>query len=400
MLAAEQQLEILMRGVERVVPEPELAALLAKGKPLRVKLGLDPTAHEVHLGWAVVIGLLRRFQDLGHTAVLIVGDFTAQVGDPSGKSETRQRLDADAVKGYADSVLGDVKELLSPDNLEIRYNSDWLSKLNMTDVLDLASKVTLAQMMERADFSKRFADNEPISLTEFMYPLLQGMDSVAVEADIELGGADQLWNLLMGRDLQSKSGQPGQVAMTTGLLVGTDGTRKMSQSYGNFIAIKDSAEEMFGKVMSLPDEAMAQYFVLTTDVPLSEVAEIEAGLSSGDLHPGDTKRRLGREVAAKYWASDAAAAAEEAFDRLFKEHQAPTQVDECLLPDGDPVWMPGALREAGLVKSGSDGKRLVAQGAVKIDGESITSEDVPRAALVDKTVQVGKRRFVKFTDPA
>ncbi|MDH3470859.1 MAG: tyrosine--tRNA ligase, partial [Acidimicrobiia bacterium] len=254
MLAAEEQLEILMRGVERVVPEPELAALLAKGKPLRVKLGLDPTAHEVHLGWAVVIGLLRRFQELGHTAVLIVGDFTAQVGDPSGKSETRQRLDDAAVKEYASSVLGEVKNLLSPDNLEIRYNSEWLSKLNMPEVLDLASKVTLAQMMERADFAKRYGDNDPISLIEFMYPLLQGMDSVAVESDIELGGADQLWNLLMGRELQAKHGQPGQVAMTTGLLVGTDGTRKMSQSYDNFISVKDSADEMFGKVMSLPDD--------------------------------------------------------------------------------------------------------------------------------------------------
>jgi len=397
MLAADEQLEILMRGVERVVPEPELAALLAKGKPLRVKLGLDPTAHEVHLGWAVVIGLLRRFQDLGHTAVLIVGDFTAQVGDPSGKSETRQRLDAEAVREYADSVLDDVKELLSPDNLEIRYNSEWLFELNMPDVLDLASKVTLAQMMERADFSKRFEDNEPISLTEFMYPLLQGMDSVAVEADIELGGADQLWNLLMGRDLQAKSGQPGQVAMTTGLLVGTDGTRKMSQSYDNFISVKDSADEMFGKVMSLPDDAMSQYFVLTTDVPLSEVQQIEAGLGSGDLHPGEIKRRLGREVATRYWGSEAAQAAEEAFDRLFKDHQAPSEVAECALPEGDPVWMPGALRDAGLVKSGSDGKRLVAQGAVKIDGESITEEDVARSALMGKVVQVGKRRFVRFT---
>lgn len=400
MLPARDQLEILLRGVESVVPPEELEARLAEGKPLRVKLGLDPTAHEVHLGWAVVIGLLRRFQDLGHTAVLIVGDFTAQVGDPSGKSETRARLDDAAVKEYASSVLEEVKGLLNPDNLEVRYNSDWLAALSMPKVLDLASKVTLAQMLERADFSKRYEENEPISLIEFLYPLLQGMDSIAVEADIELGGADQLWNLLMGRELQSRHGQPGQIAVTTGLLVGTDGTRKMSQSYDNFIAIKDPPEEMFGKVMSLPDEVMVDYFTLATEVAGAEVDAIEAGLASGELHPGDTKRRLGREIVGRYWDAESAGQAEAAFDRLFKEHRAPEQVKEFPLPEGDPVWLPGALREAGVVASGSEAKRLVDQGAVKIDGAPTSVEEVSRALLVGRVVQVGKRRFVRFVEPA
>ena len=250
------------------------------------------------LGWAVVLRKLRHFQEQGHTAVLIVGDFTAQVGDPSGKSATRKRLTEEEVRGYAENVLEGFRKVLLPEPLEVRYNSEWLSKLNMADVLELTSASTVAQMLERDDFSKRMAANEPISMLEFMYPLLQGYDSVAVEADIELGGTDQLFNLIMGRSVQTRYGQEPQVAMTVPLLVGTDGVQKMSQSLGNYIGVDDEANDMFGKVMSVSDAAMGQYFRLATEMDYGEIDDIMAGVESGERHPGDTKRLLARTIVA------------------------------------------------------------------------------------------------------
>lgn len=392
-----EQLGYLLRGVDRVVPEAELGERLGEGRPLRVKLGVDPTAPDVHLGWAVVFGLLRRFQDLGHTAVLIVGDFTARVGDPSGTSETRERLDASQVGGYAESLMDTIKELLASDNLEIRHNSEWLAGMDMSAILDLAAEFTVARFLDREDFSARYREGKPISLVEFVYPLLQAMDSVAVEADIEIGGSDQLLNLLVGRDLQGRRGQTPQLAMTMPLLVGTDGVRKMSQSFGNYVSVMDPPAEMFGKIMSVPDEVMEDYFLLATDIDETEVEQIKVGLNSGDLHPGDTKRRLGREIVAKYWGTEAAAEAEAGFDRVFREKQAPRDIPEHPAPEGDPIWLPGALHEAGLVKSNSEGKRLLAQGAVKVDGEPVMSEDAARELVVGRVVSVGKRRFVRFT---
>jgi tyrosyl-tRNA synthetase len=389
----------LLQGSDTVVPEDEFRERIAEGKPLRVKLGMDPTAPKVTLGWAVVLRKLRHFQEQGHKAVLIVGDFTAQVGDPSGKSETRKRLTEAEVRGYAENVLDGFKKVLiwDDDLLEVRYNSEWLSKLDMADVLELTSKMTLAQMLERDDFSKRFAANQPISMMEFMYPLLQGMDSVAVDADIELGGSDQLWNNLVGRELMGRSGKRPQMVMTVPLLVGTDGAQKMSQSLGNYIGVDDDPADMFGKVMSIPDEAMAQYFRLGTELPVVEVDSIVAGLADGSLHPGDTKRRLGREIVALFYDDWTAGDAEEAFDRVFRQKDAPQEVDEFVLPDGDPVWLPGILKEAGLVKSSSEAKRLVGQGAVKIDGEPV-GEELSRATVAGQVVQVGKRRFVRLVD--
>ena len=254
----------LMRGVDTVVPEAELATRLGEGRPLRVKLGLDPTAPSVTLGWAVVLRKLRHFQEMGHTAVLIVGDFTAQVGDPSGKSETRKRLSAEEVGGYSEAVLSEFRKVLLPDQLEVRYNSEWLSTMDMAEVLELTSKITVAQMLERDDFRKRYEGQQPISVMEFMYPLLQGMDSVAIEADVELGGADQLWNLMVGRNLQERYGKRPQIALTMPLLIGTDGEQKMSQSLDNYIGVSEPPDQMFGKVMSIPDALMAQYFELAT----------------------------------------------------------------------------------------------------------------------------------------
>ncbi|MBT8247490.1 MAG: tyrosine--tRNA ligase [Acidimicrobiia bacterium] len=390
----------LLQGADTVVPEEEFRERIAEGKPLRVKLGMDPTAPKVTLGWAVVLRKLRHFQEQGHTAVLIVGDFTAQVGDPSGKSETRKRLSEAEVRGYAETVLDGFKKVLiwDDDLVEVRYNSEWLSTLGMADVLELTSKMTLAQMLERDDFSKRFAANQPISMMEFMYPLLQGMDSVAIDADIELGGSDQLWNNLVGRELMGRYGKHPQMVMTVPLLVGTDGAQKMSQSLGNYIGVDDEPADMFGKVMSIPDETMEQYFRLATELPEAEVDALGAGLADGSLHPGDTKRRLGREIVALFYDGGAATDAEEAFDRVFRQKDAPEEVDEFGLPDGDPIWLPGVLKDAGLVKSSSEGRRLVAQGAIKIGGHAVAGEELQRTEIAGQVVQVGKRRFVRLVE--
>ncbi len=390
------ELDRLLRGVDTVNPLDDLVSRLATGRPLRVKLGMDPTAPSVTLGWAVVLRKLRHFQELGHTAVLIVGDFTAQVGDPSGKNETRKRLTADEVKVFAASVLEQFGHVLLPEPLEIRYNSEWLAGLDMAAVLELTSKATVAQMMERGDFSNRYEEGTPISVMEFMYPLLQGYDSVAVEADIELGGSDQLWNLMMGRVIQERYGMEPQIAMTVPLLVGTDGEQKMSQSLGNFIGVTDPADEMFGKTMSIPDHLMEQWFRLATEVEAEEVDGIVAGLAAGDLHPGETKRRLGREIVELYWGAEAAAGAEAAFDRIHKEKDLPDEVDEYQLGPGDPVSLPTLIRDVGLVASGGEGRRLIQQGAVRLDGEKLDEFEVPRERLVGAVLQVGKRRFVRL----
>jgi tyrosyl-tRNA synthetase len=398
MKSTEEQLDVLLHGTDNVVPAEELAIRLAAGTPLRVKLGLDPTAPAVTLGWAVVLRKLRQFQEFGHKAVLIVGDFTAQVGDPSDRDSQRKRLTAEEVRGYAGAVLDGFKKVLIWDDsvLEVRYNSEWLAKLDMGDVLELTSKVTVAQVLERGDFQKRFSGNQPISLMEFMYPLLQGMDSVAIDADIELGGSDQLWNNMMGRVLQERYGKRGQMVMTMPLLIGTDGEHKMSQSLGNYIAVDDDPADMFGKVMSIPDELMPQYFELATGLTRADIQATIAGLGDGSLHPGETKRRLGREIVGLYWGSEAAGDSEEAFDQVFKRGEAPDEILEFALPADDPVFLPAVLRDAGLVKSSSEARRLISQGAVKVDGQALTEETSPRSSLHGVTIQVGKRRFVKL----
>ena len=389
-------LQQLLRGTDTVLPEGDLEKRLDESRPLRVKLGMDPTAPAVTLGWAVVLRKLRQFQEQGHVAVLIVGDFTAQVGDPSGKSETRRRLSAEEVRGHAESVLEGFRRVLLPDRLEIRYNSEWLGSMDMADVLDMTSQVTVAQMLERSDFAKRFDAHEPISVMEFMYPLLQGMDSVAVEADIELGGADQLWNLMVGRVLQERHGQRPQIAMTMPLLIGTDGEHKMSQSLGNYIGIDEAADEMFGKVMSIPDKLMVQYFELATAVPMVEVAEISEGLASGEFHPGEIKRRLARAIVDLYHSDGSGFTAEQAFDQVFKRHEIPDEIPEHVLPSDDPVFLPVLLKEAGLVGSSSDGRRMIAQGAVKLNGVALSDQELSRESLAGGVIQVGKRRFVRL----
>lgn len=396
-MTPQEQLPILLRYTDKVVPEDELAEKLRQGRPLRVKLGLDPTAPAVTLGWAVVLRKLRQFQEFGHTAVLIVGDFTAQVGDPSARGDQRKRLSAQEVNGYAEDLLGQFRKVLLDENLEIRRNSEWLGPLDMGGLLDLTSAATVAQMLERSDFANRYETGVPISVMEFLYPLLQGYDSVAVEADVELGGSDQLWNLMMGRVVQERYGQDPQVALTMPLLVGTDGTKKMSQSLGNYIGVADKANEMFGKTMSLPDVAMPEWFRLAADLDPDDVAEIEAGLNSGELHPGETKRRLARAVVALYWGEEATGEAEAAFDRVFKEGGVPDEIDEYQMPPDDPVQMPALIRNVFGV-SGAEVRRLITQGAVKIDGETVTDLEMARADLVSTTLKVGKRRFARLVD--
>jgi len=391
-----EQLDHLTQTVDTLLPEGELAEKLAEERPLRVKLGVDPTAPDVTLGWAVVFDLLRRFQEMGHVAVLILGDFTARVGDPSERSETRRRLTADEVAAHAERVLPVIRDLLLPERLEIRPNSEWLGAMTMHDVLELTAKMTVARIMDREDFAKRWEAHEPISMIEFMYPLLQGMDSVAVDADVEIGGADQLWNLLVGREIQERYGRRPQTVMTVPLLVGTDGRRKMSQSYGNYVSVRDEPPDMFGKVMSIPDEAMPEWFLLAAGATRAEVERIQSGLRAGELHPAALKRELARRIATRYHGAEAAAEAEQAFDRIFVEHEAPEDVPEHALPPGDPIWLPGLLASAGLASSNSEGRRLIAQGAVRIAGEKVGGENVDRSRVAGQVVRVGKRRFARF----
>jgi tyrosyl-tRNA synthetase len=396
MMNPKEQFDYITRTVDVTLPEGELMRQLERQVPLRVKLGVDPTAPDVTLGWAVVFDLLRRFQEVGHTAVLILGDFTAQVGDPSQKISTRNRLSSFDVDDYVNACLPTIRSLLLEDRLEIRRNSEWLAPMDMADVMELTAQVTVSRLMDRDDFATRWKQNEPISLIEFMYPILQGTDSVAIEADVEIGGNDQLLNLLMGRDLQERAGQRPQSVATVPLLVGTDGTKKMSQSLGNYISVRSDADDMFGKTMSIPDDLMPQWFRLAAGATPEEVDSIERHIGDGSRHPGELKRELARRVVDRYHEEGSGANAESAFDRLFKQKQAPDDVPTVVLPDEDPVWLPKVLADAGMVTSNSEARRLISQGAIKIDGDRVTSDTIKRSELEGRTVQIGKRRFVRL----
>jgi tyrosyl-tRNA synthetase len=396
-MTPEQQLDLALRYADRVVPEAELAEKLQLGRPLRVKLGLDPTAPAVTLGWAVVLRKLRQFQEMGHTAVLIVGDFTAQVGDPSDRDETRKRLTAEQVNHYAEDVLRQFGHVLLDENLEIRRNSEWLAAMDMGELLELTSAATVAQMMERQDFAKRYAEGTPISVMEFLYPLFQGYDSVAVEADIELGGSDQLWNLMMGRVVQERYGMEPQVALTMPILVGIDGVRRMGQSLGNYIGVEEEPSEMFGKTMSLPDEAMEHWFQLAVDFDPDRVNQVMGDVASGSMHPNLAKRLLARSVVALYHGDAAAAAAETQFDQVFKHGGVPKEIDSFPVPAGETVNLPALIRDA-FGGSGSDARRLLQQGAVRVNGDQITDQEVDRERLVGQVLQVGKRKFIRLVN--
>jgi tyrosyl-tRNA synthetase len=400
--STDSQLARLTRHAEHIVPEDDLAERLREGRPLRVKLGVDPTARDVTLGWAVPLRKMRQFQDEGHTAVLIVGDFTARIGDPSGKSATRPQLTKQQVKAYAEAVFEQLFDILSQDNLEIRYNSEWLEPLDLAGVLKLTSHYTVAQMLERDDFAKRYRGKEPISIIEFMYPLLQAYDSVAVEADVELGGTDQLFNLIVGRDMQRAFGKQPQIALTMPLLVGTDGVQKMSQSLGNYVGIREAPEEMFGKLMSIPDRVLGQFSALAADLDDSKIAVMRHAAAEGGPGAAKAKRAVAAATVALYHGREVAAAAEAAFDRQFKEGKAPEVVAEAPIPhdaiDGDMVYLPRVLAELGLASSRSEARRLIDGQGVRIDGATVRREEVPLKDLKGALVQVGKRRFVRLSE--
>ncbi len=379
----------------------ELAERLDEGRSLRVKLGVDPTARDITLGWAVPLRKLREFQEDGHTAVLIMGDFTARIGDPSGKTETRPQLTKEQVQANAENCVQQLLDILSEDNLEVRYNSEWLEPMDLSDILRLTSHYTVAQMLERDDFEKRYNAQRPISLIEFMYPLAQAYDSVAVEADVELGGTDQLFNLLVGRDIQRAYGQRPQIALTMPLLEGLDGVQKMSQSLNNYVAIREEPSEMFGKLMSIPDELIGRYASLAANLEGDELAEIERAARSSGPEAGAAKRRMARAVVALYHGHDAARPAEEAFDRQFRHHETPQEIEEVELPpsavDGTTVYLPRVMAELGLVASRGEARRLISQSGVKINGEPVLSEEYPLEELKNAVLQVGKRRFVRVS---
>ena len=397
-----EPLATLTSDAAEVVPSEGLEAKLALGRPLRVKLGLDPTAPAVTLGWAVVLRKLRQFQDLGHTAVLIVGDFTARVGDPSGKSETRPPLSKEEVDAFAERLLEQFRSVLSTEHLEVRRNSEWLEPMDMEGILRLTGSTTVARMLERDDFATRYEARQPISLTEFIYPLLQGYDSVAVAADVELGGTDQLFNLLVGRDLQRDAGQDPQVALTMPLLEGLDGVQKMSQSLGNYVGVAEPADEQFGKLMSIPDALITRYLRLTTDLDPAEVDGIEADLTAGSLPAVEAKRRLAREIVERYHGAGEGTAAQDRFDRVHRDRELPQDVPEAPIPadalQEGRVWLPRLLVSLGRATSNGEARRLLEQGGVRLDGEVVDdpSREVPPEELRGRVLQVGRRWFARL----
>ena len=389
-------MEYLIERATNINPKDDLEKLLKSKKNLRVKLGVDPTAPDVTLGWYAILRMLRKFQDYGHTAVLILGEFTAQVGDPSGKSETRKVMGENEIDDNAKGVLPIIKNILNKNNLEIVSNKDWLSKLTIQDMMELASKTTLAQMMERDDFSKRFSDNSPISLLEFFYPLYQGYDSVAVKADIEIGGNDQLWNLMLGREIQKSYDLSPQIAMTFPLLVGTDGSKKMSQSLNNYISISDSPENIFGKIMSIPDEIMWDYFTMLTDLEISEIADFRKNVDKGKTNPFDYKKMLGKLIVSEIYDENSALVAESTFENITINKNLPENMPETNIDDEIDVHLPNFLTENELTKSNSEARRLIESGSVKIDDQKVELLDINSSDLIGKTLQVGKRKFLKI----
>ena len=397
-----RQVEVLSAGASQVLPTgtlgPRLAEAERAGRPLRIKLGIDPSGSELTLGHAVVLRKLRQFQDLGHLAVLIIGDFTGMVGDPTGRSAVRSMLTAEQTAANATTYLEQVMRVLDPDKVEIRRNSEWLAPMTLTEVVQEASVLTVARLLERDDFAKRYAAGQPISLVEFLYPLLQGYDSVAVRADVELGGTDQTYNLLVGRDFQRAHGQDQQLVLTVPLLEGLDGVQKMSKSLGNYVSLTEPPEEQFGKIMSIPDGLVVRYAQLCTDLAPEAVARVGRDVAGGGPAANAAKRSVARAIVVLYHGEPAAVAAEEHFDERFKRREVPTDVPEHALSVDDPVHLPQLLVATGLASSRGEGRRLVDEGAVRLDGAPVAPReyDVPREEVAGRVLQRGKRLAVRL----
>ena len=397
-LSIKEQLNIIKRGAEEILPENELISKLERsyksGEPLIVKLGCDPSTPDLHIGHGVVLRKMRHFQDLNHQAVLVIGDFTGMIGDPSGRNKTRPQLTIEEVKANAQTYIEQAKVILDVNKLKVVNNSTWLDAMRFSDVVKLASKYTIARMLERDDFTKRFKAEIPISIHEFLYPLAQGMDSVELKADIELGGTDQKFNLLVGRDLQRESGQEPQVILTVPLLEGTDGKEKMSKSYGNHIALRDTPEDMYGKTMSIPDEMIEKYFLLAVDAENSKLDEVKQKLAKG-VNPRDLKRELARLLVEKYYDKNSAVEAENRFDKIHLKKDTPDDIPEYALKS--EKLLVDVLADAGLTSSRGEARRLIKQNAVKINKNAINDINYmlkPETNAI--VIKVGKRRFLKI----
>lgn len=389
----EKALREIARGAEEIIPLDELKKKLESGRQLTIKLGMDPTAPDIHLGHTVILNKLRTFQKLGHKIVLIIGDFTASIGDPSGKNATRPELPREQIIENAKTYAEQAFKILDKDLTEIRYNSEWCEKLGAAGTIKLASKLTVARMLERDDFSKRFASQQPIAIHEFLYPLFQGYDSVAIKSDVELGGTDQKFNLLMGRELQKDAGMEPQCVLMMPLLVGLDGVVKMSKSKHNYIGVTEAPKEMFGKIMSISDDLMWSYYDLLSFKNIDEIKAVHDKCNSGEMNPRDAKIELGREIVARYHGEEAANAAVEGFKSQFAKGALPDEIPEVTVTS---TTIPNLLKDAGLCASTSDAMRMIKQSAVKCDGKVITDKGAP----VEKGTaiwQVGKRRFAKVT---
>ena len=399
MISAAEQFRLISYGVADLLPEDEfkkkLEKAVATNTPLIIKLGLDPTAPDIHLGHTVVLRKLKLFQDFGHKVIILIGDFTARIGDPTGKSVTRPPLTEEQVITNAKTYQEQIFKVLDPEKTEVRFNSEWLSKLDFADVLKLASKYTVARMLERDDFHKRYTEGRPISIHEFMYPLMQGYDSIALKADVEFGGTDQTFNLLMGRHLQGEEGMPEQTIITMPILEGLDGVQKMSKSLGNYIGISEAPSEMYGKAMSIPDELMMRYFMLVTDMSIEEQEQLSKDLESGAAHPRDVKMKLAHTIVRLYHGEEAANFGQDEFIRVFQKHAMPTDIPEYKVAiTEEPVFVPQLLSDAGLTASNGEARRSIKAGAFKIDGEKCNEEHI---VLKDGMVlQVGKRKFIKI----
>jgi tyrosyl-tRNA synthetase len=397
-----EQMDAILEGTVDVILEDELAAKIERsiktGESLRIKQGFDPTTPDLHLGHTISIRKLKTFQDLGHKVTVVIGDFTGMIGDPSGQDDTRPRLTSDEVIVNAQTYKDQVFKILDPRKTNISLNSSWNSKLTFEEIIMLSSKYTVARMLERDDFEKRFKENRPINVHEFLYPLVQAYDSVALRADVEVGGTDQRFNLLVGRDIQREYGQEPQVLVIMPLLVGTDGVRKMSKSLGNYIGITEPPGEIYGKTMSIPDELLVDYFEALTDFSSGEVERLKKGLKKGTENPRDLKRLLARTIVTMYCSEDDAVLAEKRFDELFVERKLPDDIPEVSVKcEEEEVWLPKLLVESGLVKSTSEGMRLIKQGGVTMDDVRVKDKDMKVKARDSVVLKVGKRRFARIT---
>jgi tyrosyl-tRNA synthetase len=387
---AKEQAEELGRNASEVISGDELAAKLREGRPLRVKLGMDPTAPDLHLGHSVALKKLRDFQRRGHTVIFLVGDFTAMIGDPTGRSETRKPLTREQIVANAETYQRQVSKILDPALTEVRFNSEWMDKLDVRGVIEIAAKLSVARMLERDDFEKRLAEQQPLFLHELLYPLVQGYDSVALRADVELGGTDQKFNMLVARELQRAFNQPPQVVMTMPLLEGLDGVRKMSKSYGNAVGLTDAARDMFGKLMSIPDRMMPRYFELLTDVAPADLAAIRSGKS----HPMESKKRLATEIVAEYYDSDAASDAREYFESKFQRREVPQDVPVYRI--AEELWICELLKQLGFAASTNEARRLVGQGAVRVDRQTVSDINFHFVPGQHRILEVGKRRVARI----